>query len=333
MTSAKPLALTGLLLLPALCGCGQPRDASGGPTATRRPRIAIVLVSDTYLPLSAEGLREGMRELGYRDGVDVEYDVLNAGGDQARLPALIAAELQKDPTVICPSTITAINAVKATRTRTPVVFLESMYPVELGIVQSLTHPGGNYTGVSNMTGPMSGKRLELLKRMCPRIRRVGLFYNPDNQVSRLSFEATRSAAEQLGVQLAARPFTTDGALAAAIEAVGPGDFDAIVLNPDFMVFKRLPEIVALAKAHRLPTMGFDATQVEAGLMASYGGGLKEIARQAARQVDRVLRGESAATIPVEPPRQYRLLVNLATAREIGVALPEEILYQADEYVR
>ena len=116
-------------------------------------------------------------------------------------------------------------------------------------------------------------------------------------------------------------------------AARSADLDAVVINPDYMVFSRLPAIVALARARRLPTMGFDATQVEAGLLAGYGGGLEEIARQAAVQVDRVLRGEAPATIPVEAPRKYRLFVNLATAKEIGVALPPEFLYQADGYYR
>lgn len=334
MTHLLRQRLLASLALPLfVAGCGEPQGGDPGRATKRKARIAIVLVSDTYLPLSADGLREGMKALGYRDGIDVEYALYNAAGDPTKLPGLVEQALASRPDVVCPSTITAINAVRATRTQVPVVFLESMFPVELGVVESLTRPGGNYTGVSNMTGPMSGKRLELLKRMCPGIRRVGLFYSPANAVSRLSYEATREAAARLGLRLVARPFETDPELTAAIGAVRAGDLDAIVLNPDYMVFARLGEISALARSLRIPTMGFDASQAEAGLMAVYGGGLKEIARQAAGQVDRVLRGEPPAALPVQAPREYRLVVNLATARAIGVELPAEVLYQADGYVR
>ena len=326
--AVTPLLPTLLLASLLLSACERP-GSGGAPGARKKARVAIIVVSETYVPLSARGLKEGMRDLGYREGQEIEYAIYDAQGEQGRLPSLVAEALESRPDVVCPSTITAINAVKASGTAVPVVFLESMYPVELGIVKSLTRPDTNFTGVSNMTGPMSGKRLEMLLKMCPRVRKVGLFYNPGNRVSLLSFQATQDAAARLGVQLVARPFEDARTLDAALAAARPGDFDALVLNPDYLVFSRLAKIVAMAKARRIPTMGFDASQVESGLLAGYGGGLQEIARQAAVQVDRVLRGESPATIPVEAPRKYRLFVNLGTAREIGVTLPPDVLYQAD----
>lgn len=295
--------------------------------------VAILVVSDIYLPLSAEGLKEGMRQLGYQEGADIAYRIYNAKGDPKRLDALAKEAVGSKPDVICPSTSVAIDVLKATGTTIPVVFLESMYPVELGVVKSLTKPGGTFTGVSNMTGPMSGKRLELLKKICPSIKRVAVICNPDNRVSALSLDATRVAAADLGLQLDVQQIHNLKQLDAAIGRLRTSAIDALVLNPDFMVFSRLPQLIELAKDKKIPTMGIDPTQVQAGILASYGGGLKEIAMQAAGQVDRVLRGEAPADIPIEAPRKYRLFINMKTADAIGVKLPQDVLYQAEGYYR
>ena len=296
-------------------------------------KVAILLASDMYVPLSAEGLKEGMLDLGYREGENIEYSIYNAHGESAKLKYLAREIVAGKPDVICPSIIPAIDAVRETDTSLPVVFLESMYPVEFGVVKSLTKPGANYTGVSNMTGPMSGKRLELLSRMVPAIKRVAVICNPDNAVSKLSLETTKEAAAELGLQLDSYIVYTHEEVDEAIAGIEASPVDAFVLNPDFMVFSRLQEIIAMAGKKKIPTMGIDYTQAEQGFLASYGGGLKEIARQAARQVDRVLKGDSPAVIPIEPPRRHKLFINMKTAEEIGVALPEHILHQAAGYYR
>ncbi len=324
-----------VLAIPLLfsCGCERPPESSETALNPKKYEVAVLLTSDMYLPLSAAGLKEGMRELSYQDGKDIEYTVYNAAGDPAKLTSLAGQAVQANPDVICPSTISAIDAVKATGTNLPVVFLESMYPVEFGLVKSLVRPGTNYTGVSNMTGPMSGKRLELLVKIDPQIKRVAVICNPDNKVAGLSLEATKAAALDLGLQLDIHAIYNQNDLEAAIEKVRRSPADALVLNPDFMVFSRLAKIISMAKEKKIPTMGIDASQAEQGILVSYGGGLREIARQAARHVDRVLQGESPAGIPVEAPREYHLFVNLKTAEEIGRELPPEILYQAKGYYR
>jgi len=314
-------------------GCERPQETRGS-SATKKPhKVAILLVSDMYLPLSAEGLKEGMQELGYREGENIEYSIYNAKGDMAKLKALAAEIVSSRPDVICPSTIIAVDAVRETKTDLPVVFLESLYPVEFGVVKNLTAPGTNYTGVSSMTGPMSGKRLELLVKMVPGIKRVALIYSPDNTVSRLSLETTKEAAAKLGLQLDVYSVYKPEEVDKAIARVEASPVDAFVLNPDFMVFSRLKQIIAMARKKKIPTMGIDHTQTEQGILASYGGGLKEIAHQAARHVNRVLKGGSPAVIPIEPPRRYKLFINMKTAEEIGVVLPEEILHQAGGYYR
>lgn len=326
--------LVFLILLLLFFGCKRPKQETPGIGSAGKPyKIAILIVSDMYLPLSVEGLKQGMQELGYREGEDIEYTVYNAKGDATKLESLVGQALQTNPHVLCPSTVTAVNAVKATGTKIPVVFLESMYPVEFGLVKSLTKPGTNYTGVSNMTGPMSGKRLELLQKMCPKIKKIAVLCNPANKVAALSLEKTKAAAADLGLQLDIHLFADQVELDAAIAKLRSSPIDALALNPDFMVFARLPELIELAKKKKIPTMGIDSVQVEQGILASYGGGLKEIAGQAARQLDRVLRGESPATIPIEAPRKYRLYLNMKTAAEIGATLPEEILYQAEGYYK
>lgn len=296
-------------------------------------RVAILVVSDTYLPLSAEGLKEGMLELGYRQGENIEYFIYNAQGDATKLKPLAKEIVDSRPDVICPSVNTAIEAVMETGTDLPVVFLEAMYPLEFGMVKSLTLPGANYTGVTNMTGPMSGKRLELLLKMAPGIKRVAVISNPANAGSKLSLETTKEAAAELGLQLDIHLVDKHEEVDEAIAKIESSPVDALVLLPDFMVFSRLEKIVVMAMKKKIPTMAIDRTQAEKGLLASYGGGLYEIARQAARQVDRVLHGESPANISVEQPHRYKLFINMKTSEEIGVTMPEEILYQAAGYYR
>ena len=327
------LIISIILNLLVFAGCEQAEKTSKTNILKKTYKVAILLPSEMYLPLSAVGLKEGMQELGYREGKNIEYFIYNAKGNTTKLKALAREIVNSKPDVICPSINNATEAVKETGTGLPVVFLESMYPVEFGLVKNLTEPGVNYTGVTNMTGPMSGKRLELLVKMVPGIKRVALIYSPDNTVSRLSMETTKEAAAKLGLQLDIYPVYKLEDVDKAIVRVEASPVDAFVLNPDFMVFSRLPKIVAMAKRKKIPTMGIDHTQAEQGILASYGGGLKEIARQAAGQVDRIIKGDSPAIIPIEPPRRYLLYINMKTAKEIGVAIPEEILYQAAGYYR
>lgn len=322
-----------LCMFLAVVGCDQAEKTIKNKVKTISYKVAILLPSDTYLPLSAAGLEEGMLELGYRRGINIEYSIFNAQGDMAKLKSLAKDIVTSRPDVICPSTIIAINAIRETKTDLPVVFLESMYPVEFGLAKNLTLPGANYTGVTNMTGPMSGKRLELLVKMVPGIKRAALICNPDNQVSKLSLDTTREAAVKLGLQLVTYLVYKPEDVDKAIAQVHASRVDAFVLNPDAMVFSHLPKIVAMARKKKIPTMGIDRSQTEQGILASYGGGLKEIASQAARHVDRVLRGDSPAVIPVEPPRLFKLHINMKTAAEIGVTIPDEILHQATGYYR
>lgn len=320
-------------LLPASVGCGQAEKTGEPGTSGKTYRVAILVPSSMYLSLSAAGLEEGLEELGYRHGKNIEYSVFDGQGDLAKLKSQAAAIVESRPDVICPSTIVAVDAVRETKTDLPVVFLESMYPVEFGLAKSLARPGANYTGVTNMTGPMSGKRLELLATMVPGITRVALICNPENQVSRLSLETTREAAERLGLQLDVYLVYKPEDVDEAIAKVAVSRAEGLVLNPDYMVFSRLAKIVAMARRKKIPTMGIDDSQAARGILASYGGGLKDIAQQAAGHVDKILRGGSPAVIPIEPPHRYKLSVNMKTAEEIGVALPEEILHQAADYYR
>jgi putative ABC transport system substrate-binding protein len=300
----------------------------------RKPyRVAVLLAADMYLPLSAEGLKEGMSELGYREGEDIEYTIYNAKGDVNKLKVMAKEIVQSRPDVICPSIISAIDAVKETGTDLPVVFLESMYPVEFGLVKSLNKPGTNYTGTSNMTGPMSGKRLELLKEMFPHIKKAALICNPDNQVSWLSLEESKRSAKTLELDIEAHLVYKHEEVDRAIAEVEAGTAEALMLNPDFMVFSRIDEIVTMALRKKIPTIGIDPTQVQRGILVSYGGGLKDIARQAARHVDKVLKGVPPAEIPIEAPRRYKLYINMKTAEEINASLPEEILLRAEGYYR
>jgi putative ABC transport system substrate-binding protein len=326
------LLLVSAFISQGLIACSAPPDRAQYAPAVPR-RIAVLVVSDLYEQLSARGLIEGMEALGYHESEDIVYSIYNAQGDAARLPDLARRIAADNPDVICPVIVPAIQAVKDTGTSQPVVFLESMYPVELGFVRSLDRPGNNFTGVSNMTGPMSGKRLEMLKAMVPAISRVAVICNSDNQVAMMALEETKRAAAVLNLELEIHLVAKPEEVEESVSRIESGKADGLVLNPDFMVFSRLPLIIEMALRKKIPTMGIDQEQVKAGILASFGGGLKAIAAQAASQVDWVLNGRAPGDLPVEAPNRYDLFVNLSTAEKINITPAPEFLFQAAGYYR
>jgi len=288
-------------------------------------------------PRNREAFRQGMRELGYVEGRSLVIEYRFAEGKPERLPALAAelVALKVDVLVTAGGTAAALAAKRATRTL-PIVFDAVGDPVTSGLVTSLARPGGNVTGSSVLLQELVGKWLELLKQAVPGVGRVALLFNPDAFPDRTKKEVLKEAdvaARALGVRLQ------------VVEARGPEDFArafsdmskaragalVVLATPVFSIERR--RLVDLAAKNRLPTVFSFREYVEAGALMSYGPNLAGMSRRAATYVDKILKGAKPGDLPVEEPTKFALVINLKTAKTLGLTIPQSVLGRADEIIQ
>lgn len=307
---------------------------AGGADAAERPRpFRIGALTESWGPTpSVVGLREGLRELGYRED---EQFVIGVRFTQGVLPALPAAarelvELGVD--LIFVSQPSAAMAAQMTTDRIPIVFASVGDPLGLGLIQSFARPGGNITGVTNLSLDLSPKRLELFRQTIPGLKRVLYPYNPADAYAMAQVGVYRDAARRLGIELVERTVHSEEEAQATLAQVRKGEVDGI-LAPDGGSFNIVGFILEAAARQTVPTMFKDAWGVEQSGLASYGPSQYETGRQAARLVDKILRGSNPAEIPVEVNPKIEFVINLKVAKALGLAIGPEILYQADRLVR
>ena len=289
--------------------------------------------SSTIAAPFIEAFREGLREFGWVEGKNIVIDYRFAEGRFDRLPDL-AAELVrlKVEVIVAVATPPAVAAKKATG-RIPIVMTSAGDPVGLGLVASLGRPGGNVTGLSFSVGVETiGKGLELLKETVPKVRRVAVLSNPANPAHALAIRDLKVAARSLGVDLqlleAREPDEFDGAFAAmAKERV-----EALFVVPDSMSLLHRARLADLAVKHQLPSMHGFREYVEAGGLMSYGASAVANFRRAAFFVDKILKGAKPADLPVEQPTKFELVINLKTARALGLTIPQSLLLRADQVI-
>jgi len=289
--------------------------------------------SSTAVPRVIEAFRQGLRELGWVEGQNIVIDYRFAEHRYDRLPDL-AAELVrlKVDIIVAPATPAAAAAKNATGT-IPIVMIGVGDPVGTGFIASLARPGGNVTGSSYFVGlEIYSKQLELLKETVPKVRRVAILSNPTNPAHPSWMREIKGAGGSLGVQLqfleARGPTEFDGAFAAmAKERAG-----ALLVVADGMFMLHRIRLADLAAKSRLPSLGYREL-VEAGGLISYGPSLPDLWRRAATYVDRILKGAKPADLPVEQPTKFELLVNLKTAKALGLTVPQSVLIRADEVIR
>jgi putative ABC transport system substrate-binding protein len=277
--------------------------------------------------------RQGLRELGWVVGQNIVIEYRSAEGQFDRLPAL-AAELVrvKVDVIVATPTPGALAAKNATGT-IPIVGVSLADPVGLGLIPSLARPGGNVTGVSYSVGSdIFGKDLELLNEAVPKVRRLAVLSNPDGPAQPLIMNNITSAARSLKLQLL------------PVEARGPGEFDGafaamarervgalfVVTDPAYIAHRA--RLVELAAKHRLPSMFTQRADVEAGALVSYGPSFAVMYRRAATYVDKILKGAKPADLPIEQPTRFELVINLKTAKALGLAIPPSVLARADEII-
>jgi putative ABC transport system substrate-binding protein len=279
-----------------------------------------------------EALRAGLRELGYVEGRNITIEARWAEGRSERLPQL-AAELVRLPVdVICTAGTPASGAAKRATSTIPIVFANVAFPDQTGLVASYPRPGGNVTGVA-FIGPEYGKRLELLKEARPGLSRVALIYNPDNPASVLALQETRRWATEMKVRLEPHEFRGPQDFENVFGAIAGKRPDALMTTADPLIASYPTRIVDFAAKNRLLSMYPGREFVDAGGLMFYGGSIPEMYRRAAVYVDRILKGAKPADLPVEQPIKFDMVINLKTAKALGLRIPQSLLLRADEVIQ
>jgi putative ABC transport system substrate-binding protein len=273
---------------------------------------------------------EGLRELGYVEGDNVELDMRFAEGRPERLAGLVAELIGSAPDVlVVGSTIGARAASQATRTL-PIVSAGSSDPVAGGIVPNLAHPGGNITGAALAFGDgFAGKWLELLTEVAPGLAQAAVVWSSSNSAAASYLDELQAAARVLRVSLRAYDAPGPRELEAALDAIGRGPARGLVLMPSPFAESQRARLVDFAAARRLPAIYFSDSFVEAGGLMSYGPSVADSCRRAARYVDKILRGARPGDLPVEQPTRFELVLNAGTARALGLTIPRTLRVRAD----
>jgi ABC-type uncharacterized transport system substrate-binding protein len=298
----------------------------------QRPRVARIGI--VYFGIrtndTVEGFYRGLADLGYVEGQNVAIEARFAEGRSDRLSELIAEVLATQIDVLyTPGTQTALVA-KRLSTTVPIVFISSD-PVAAGLVPNLAHPGGNLTGLSQLSGEYSRKWLELLKEAVPNLHRVGALWNPDNPVILAEVDRMRQVAPGLGLEVAAfsvLPKDIDASLA----AITSSSVEGLVLTDDSILQGLAPRLSVFAAQQRLPAIAGFGTHVREGLLMAYSVDFFAFGRRAASYVDRVLKGARPADLPVEQAAEFALRINLKTAKDLGLTIPFSLIARADEVI-
>jgi putative tryptophan/tyrosine transport system substrate-binding protein len=312
------------------------------PCVIKAQRAADVYRIGLLVPGSASGGRteafqRGLRDLGYIDGQNIVIESRYAEGRADRLPGLVAELVDLKVDVLVIEGNAGINAGRNTTKTIPIVMAPSGDPLGAGFVAGLARPGGNITGLSLLLTGLARKRLELLKEAVPRASRLAVLWSPSRRATGsitadLAFTETQTAAGVLGVKLQ------------SIEVEGPADFDrafsvmrrdhadALVLISNSLLFTHRSRLTDLTRKHQIPAMFEFREYVEAGGLMAYGANLDDLSRRAATYVDKILKGAKPADLPVEQPTKFELVINLKTAKALGLTIPPSVLGRADQVI-
>jgi putative ABC transport system substrate-binding protein len=281
-----------------------------------------------------EDFRQGLRDLGYIEGKNVQLEIRWGEGKLERLPVL-AAELVglKVDVIVAVSSPSVMAAKQATQT-IPIVMPLSSDPVADGLVKSLARPGGNITGLSLMTPDVGAKRLQLLKEVFPKpARPVAVLWNPDYVGMAARFRQAQRAGSTIGMDVRSVEVRDSRELERALEALDRERPDALVLLADPLTLSQRLRIVEFAAEERLPAIYEVSQFVEAGGLMSYGPDVDELVRRSATYVDKILKGAKPGDLPIEQPTKFELVINLKTAKALGISIPQSVLLQADRVIQ
>jgi putative ABC transport system substrate-binding protein len=305
--------------------------------AQQRPaKVARIGYLDTSSAVIAgirlDRLRAGLRDLGYAEGKNIVIEVRWAEANYQRLPALAAELLGHKLDVIVAAGPAAIQVVQRATSTIPVVIAASGDPLAFGFVASLSRPGGNITGLSNVNVDLSTKYLELLHAAVPKLSRVAVLVNPGHPRHPDYLKNIQAAAQATGVRVAPVQAGAANQIGAAFDVMKRERAGGLIVLGDGLFFAQAPRIAELSLQQRLPTISAIQEAVEAGGLMSYGPNLAEQFYRAATYVDKILKGAKPAELPVEQPTKFELVINLKTAKAIGLTVPQNLLFRADKVI-
>jgi putative ABC transport system substrate-binding protein len=308
--------------------------AAGAQRAAKIPRIGLLSpFSPSATALWYQVFRQGLRELGWVEGRNVSIEYRYAEGRSNRLPDLAADLVRLKVDVIVASVVTdALAARKATRA-IPIVMAAAGDPVISGLVESLARPGGNVTGLSTMSTELDEKRLELLKEIVPKLSRVAVFWNPQGLGSTIYWKEIQLPARRLGVQLHSLEVRSPNDFEKAFQDATTAHAGALAVMPDTVFTVNIKRIADFAVKNRLPSIYIGREFADAGGLVAYGPDRADMFRRAATYVDKILKGAKPGDLPIEQPTKFELVLNLKTAKAIGISIPHSVLARADEVIR
>ena len=296
-------------------------------------RIGVLeTISTTLNVANFYALREGLRQLGYAEGQNLVIEYRSADGRDDRFPGLARELLALKVDVIVTRGTPAAKAVKNATSTVPVVMTASGDPVGVGLVTSLACPGGNITGLSAIVGELAPKRLELIREIVPGLARIAVLANTSNDAVRRDWARIETAARSLGVQSQLLDLRESDALGPTFDDASARRADALVVVIDAITQANQQRIVDLAMKHRLPAIYSSREFVDAGGLISYGVSYPDLYRRAATYVDKILKGTKPADLPVVQPTKFELVINLKTAKALGLDIPPKLLARADEVI-
>ena len=318
----------GALLL-ALGSPGEAQQAS-----KKIPRIGFLSAnSPAAISARIEALRQGLRELGYVEGKNIVIEWRYAEGKPDRLPALATELVRLKVDVLVASGPAVTRAAKEATSTIPIVMTHDPDPVGNGLVTSLARPGGNITGLSALSSELSGKQLELLKETVPRLSRVAVLGNSTAPGNAQILKEVKVAAEALGIQLQYIEVQAPKDIETSFRAASKGHAEAALVRAGPVADSHRTQVVDLAVKNRLPGIYDRREFVDDGGLMSYGTNFAELSRRAATYVDKILKGTKPGDLPVEQPMKFEFIINLKTAKQIGLTIPPNVLAQADRVIK
>ena len=298
------------------------------------PRIGFIVAADNLSSPQFDVLRLELRDLGYVEGKNISIERRYAEGRLDRIAEIVNDFVQQKVDLIIAPNNVAIQAAKKATSSIPIVMVSSIDPVEAGYVKSFTQPGGNITGLTSINRELSAKRVELLRELLPKISRIGVLWDADGPGPAIAFRKYEAAARAFKIEMRSLEVrgpkpdfekTFEGAKKARVEAL------IVVRNP--LISQYAEKVLELAIKNRLASMTEEGQFVDAGGLISYGANLADLYRRAATYVDKILKGARPADLPVEEPNELELMVNLKTAKKIGLTIPLNVLRRADRVIR
>jgi putative ABC transport system substrate-binding protein len=297
------------------------------------PRIGYLQIPASPNSARLEAFRQGLRELGYVEGKNILIEYRSSEGKPDRLPALAVELVRLKVDVIVTSGATVTRAAKEATLTIPIVMRQDPDPVGNGFVAALARPGGNITGLATLRPETSGKRLEILTEVVPKLSRVAVLGSSRMPGNAQALKETELAAAALGVKLQYLDVLGSKDIETAFRAASRGRADAFLMMAGSVLLSQRTQIVALAVKSRLPAIYYDPQFVEAGGLMTYGVSFTDLDRRAATYVDKILKGAKPADLPVEQPTKFELIINLKAAKQIGLTIPPNVLARADKVIR